>query len=96
MTSLCVLHPVGRQVSCTHVVVLGGLEQDPEEPVGGRAAAERQHRLVQVLLRLQGQQQLKRIRKHTAHDLSFTIVQPDGVQKPRHTQHTHTDVHNLI
>lgn len=42
----------------THMVVLGGLEQYPEQPVGSRAAAQRQHCLIQVLLGLQGQQQL--------------------------------------
>lgn len=43
----------------THMVVLGGLEQYPEQPVGRRAAAQRQHCLVQFLLGLQGKQQLR-------------------------------------
>lgn len=41
------------------MVVLGGLEQYPEQPVGPRATAQRQHCLIQVLLGLQGQQHLK-------------------------------------
>lgn len=43
----------------THMVVLRRLQQYPEQPVGPRAAAQRQHRLIQVLLGLQGQRQLK-------------------------------------
>lgn len=41
------------------MVVLRGLQQYPEQPVGPRAAAQRQHRLIQILLGLQGQQQLR-------------------------------------
>lgn len=40
------------------MVVLGGLEQYSEQTIGPRAAAQRQHCLIQVLLGLQGQQQL--------------------------------------
>lgn len=45
--------------SSTHMVVLGGLEEDPEQPVGPRAGAGRQHGLIQVVLGLQGQHLLQ-------------------------------------
>lgn len=45
--------------AATHMVVLGGLEENPEQPVGPRAGAGGQHCLIQVLLGLHGQHQLK-------------------------------------
>ncbi len=43
----------------THMIVFRGLQQYPEQPVCHRAAAQRLHSLIQVLLGLQGLQQLK-------------------------------------
>lgn len=56
------------------MVVLGRLEQYPEQPVDPRGGAQRQHRLIQVLLRLQGQQQLKGQENIQRMTFSFTIV----------------------
>lgn len=42
----------------THRVVFGGLEQYPEQPIDPGAAAQCRDGLIQVLLSLQGQQQL--------------------------------------
>jgi len=58
----------------THMVVFGGLKKYPEQPVGPRTAAQCQHRLIEVLLGLQGQQQLKgqeNIKHMTFHCLLF-------------------------
>lgn len=51
------------------MVVLGGLQEDPEQRVGPRAGAGRQHCLIQVFLGLQGQHHLKKLQQH----LSFRI-----------------------
>lgn len=40
------------------MVVFGSLKQYPKQPISSRSAAQTQHGLIQVLLGLQGQQQL--------------------------------------
>lgn len=62
------------------MVVLGGLEQYPEQPVGSRAAAQRQHCLIQVLLGLQGQQQLNTQGKKMQHMTFYSpLFHHDGM-----------------
>lgn len=66
------------------MVVFGGLKLYSEQPVGPRTAAQRQHGLIQVLLGLQGQQQLKgqeNIQHATFHSLLF---HKDGMSTQRH------------
>lgn len=63
----------------THMVVLGGLEQYPEQPVGPRAAAQSQHRLVQVLLGLKGQQQLKGQENIQLVTFNYPLCHNDGM-----------------
>lgn len=58
---LCLKVPLedGFHNFSTHRVVFGGLELYPQQPIDPGAAAQRGYGLIQVLLSLQGQHQLR-------------------------------------